>query len=315
VPVSEFELAKGVHKDKAAQFFSHNEFLSITEHTIGSLGKEHTALAAPIEGALDAIRETQRARNQMLAVSPAGLKTLKAFNDEDPLPKTLVRCAAQVRWALKPDLPPSQRFDVNEGMVYVLQLLVARRHEFAEVNDLVERLVIRMGGRGESTALSPSDQILLWEILAEDAAALVSQPRPRLPVDQKRARSLKTRTRTGLPKALKNEVLRRQGFRCAFPNCRVPLGEDGIAEIAHIRSTSPAGPRYDPSLSQESADSPANLIALCPTHHRMIDASPNRYLKELPKWLRLAEKFAVTGVIGGSSLFTLLRLILDLVGK
>jgi len=145
VPVTDLELEYGLHKDRASQFFSHNEFFSVTERAVSQLGKEHIVLSAAFEGAIDSVREAQRARNKMLSVSPTGLSTFGSFSEEDPLPKSFVRCAAQVRWAIVPGLPASQRFDVNEGMVYSLQLITARRNEAPEVNDLFERLAVRMG--------------------------------------------------------------------------------------------------------------------------------------------------------------------------
>ncbi len=164
VPVSDIELTFGLHKDGALQFFSHNDFLSITSGVTGPIGKEHIVQSAADEGALNSIREAQRARNKLLSVTPAGARQLQRYGQADPLPKAFVRCAAQTRWALVSYLPQSDRFDVNEGMLYALQLLVARRREDPAVNHLLERVVVRMGGRGEAVELDANDQLLLWEI-------------------------------------------------------------------------------------------------------------------------------------------------------
>lgn len=44
-----------------------------------------------------------------------------------------------------------------------------------------------------------------------------------------------------------------------------------MGEIAHIRSPSSDGPRFDPSYDDELLNSFENLLVLCPTHHRLVD--------------------------------------------
>ena len=61
-----------------------------------------------------------------------------------------------------------------------------------------------------------------------------------------------------------------QARACAYPGCGAPLVfEDRgvtttVAEIAHIRSASPGGPRHDPSYNGD-LDGPENLLLLCGT--------------------------------------------------
>jgi hypothetical protein len=315
VPVSEVELDSGLHKDKASQFYSHNDFVSVVSRVTGPIGKEHTARDAAIEGALDSLREAQRARNKILSVAPTGSIQFQPYDGPDPLPKSFVRCAAQTRWALTDGLPDSHRFDVNEGLVYALQLLVARRQEASEVNDLLERVVVQMGGRGQSTALDSQSQMLLWEILAADAAALI------LPRTDKRSNRISkkssathrsARQSSGqLAQALNREALKRAGFKCAYPGCGVPLGENGIGQIASIRSVVPGAPRYDPSLTRKDAASLDNLIVLCPTHHRVVDADPQGHpAKIMTEWTN--RKSGPVAGFSSDNLFTIISLILKL---
>jgi len=77
----------------------------------------------------------------------------------------------------------------------------------------------------------------------------------------------------------------RAGNQCAWSDCTQSLtavagdAEAGvlksqgmvIGEEAHIRSSKPDGPRYDPSFPTELIDAYENLILLCPTHHTVID--------------------------------------------
>jgi len=146
VPVSALELEFGIHKDRALQFFSHNKFLNIDTDKTGSIGNEYQTINPEIEGALDAVREAQRYRNKYLAISPSGSRSVSAYEGPDVLPKGLSRCAAQVRWARESNHNTGHRFDLNEGLIYILQLLTARRNEATEVDDLLQRVAVRMGG-------------------------------------------------------------------------------------------------------------------------------------------------------------------------
>lgn len=68
--------------------------------------------------------------------------------------------------------------------------------------------------------------------------------------------------------------------RCTHPGCTQEMVlENGIVvgEICHITASSRKGPRYDPKLTAEERDSFANLILLCPTHHKMADDDVSRY--------------------------------------
>ena len=72
---------------------------------------------------------------------------------------------------------------------------------------------------------------------------------------------------------------------CCFPGCNERLVREAnnqdqsavIGEIAHIEAESDAGPRANPSLSDQQRNAYANLILLCPTHHRTADALPSTY--------------------------------------
>lgn len=80
--------------------------------------------------------------------------------------------------------------------------------------------------------------------------------------------------------AVVRQVLLRSGNRCAFPSCRRLLAEpDGstAADIAHIVADAGTGPRADPGLTRAQRDSAANLLVLCPVHHRHFDSEPDRW--------------------------------------
>jgi hypothetical protein len=80
--------------------------------------------------------------------------------------------------------------------------------------------------------------------------------------------------------------------RCSHPGCAQEMvTERGVVvgEICHITASSPKGPRYDPKLTDDERDSFANLILLCPTHHKLADDDKARYT---PALLRDLKKMA-----------------------
>jgi hypothetical protein len=50
-----------------------------------------------------------------------------------------------------------------------------------------------------------------------------------------------------------------------------------IGQIAHIEANSDSGPRPNPRLSDQERNAYPNLILLCPTHHRLVDAQESTY--------------------------------------
>jgi hypothetical protein len=72
---------------------------------------------------------------------------------------------------------------------------------------------------------------------------------------------------------------------CAFPGCEEAIAQriDGklivVAQIAHIRSEEPGGPRHDPAYAQPNGFE--NLLLACGKHHKLIDDYPADYPVEL----------------------------------
>jgi hypothetical protein len=81
-----------------------------------------------------------------------------------------------------------------------------------------------------------------------------------------------------------------QAKECAYPDCHTALiYEDRgqktvVAEIAHIRSEAPGGPRHDPAYGGD-LDGPDNLLLLCGVHHKPVDRHDATYsVEELEAW-------------------------------
>lgn len=53
------------------------------------------------------------------------------------------------------------------------------------------------------------------------------------------------------------------------------------AEICHIRSQRPRGPRHDPSQTPEERNSAANLLLMCGRHHKIIDTEVRKYTADV----------------------------------
>lgn len=93
-----------------------------------------------------------------------------------------------------------------------------------------------------------------------------------------------------------------QAEQCAFPGCRTPLVYEDrgrktvVAEIAHIRSEAPGGPRHHPEFVGD-LDGPDNLLLLCGVHHKPVDRHDAIYsVDELEAWKKAQAEGADGGV-------------------
>lgn len=79
--------------------------------------------------------------------------------------------------------------------------------------------------------------------------------------------------------------------RCAYPECPEPLvfKDRGrltvVAQVAHIRSEMPNGPRHEPNYDPALLNSFENLLLLCGKHHPAVDQHESVYIvEELEEW-------------------------------
>lgn len=87
----------------------------------------------------------------------------------------------------------------------------------------------------------------------------------------------------GMALATIKRLFAKSSNQCAFPECNAPIIVNGIVvgEICHIKARRKNGPRYDATLSAADRDSYGNLLLLCETCHKLIDADPGRYSSEV----------------------------------
>lgn len=92
--------------------------------------------------------------------------------------------------------------------------------------------------------------------------------------------------------AIQRLLCAKYGNFCAYPDCTQGLivkrgsEERFFGEIAHIISSQPNGPRYDPTFDPELIDTELNLLVMCERHHREIDTFVEQWPVEKLRQLR-----------------------------
>ena len=119
------------------------------------------------------------------------------------------------------------------------------------------------------------------------------------------------------PMRVKRKLAASVGYRCSRPDCRAstagpcdsdaPAVNEGVA--AHITAAAPAGPRYDPSLTNQQRASYENGIWLCQNCAVLIDRDIDRFpVTVLRRWKKAAEdrasrELGVPNVAGAGGLY------------
>jgi hypothetical protein len=166
VPITLLELRANVHKSGAPRFFDKNFFYDL-------LGKSQS-LGIPLAGtrvmrdeARQALEYVQKTRNEFLSICANGTGGLSDYRGTDPMPKALLRSAAQ----LVTDVADGEWYDTRSGLEFIYEILLARRSDAPELQELFNKISVRRGGRGRQSSLTSRDQLLLSELLFDKAAA------------------------------------------------------------------------------------------------------------------------------------------------
>jgi tetratricopeptide (TPR) repeat protein len=96
------------------------------------------------------------------------------------------------------------------------------------------------------------------------------------------------------------------GNQCAHPACTNSVIAPGdkiseplvVAQICHIYAASVDGPRGRRDLTNQQKNSPANLLLLCPTHHRIVDGQFETYPADLLKAWKQRHEARIRGFPG-----------------
>lgn len=262
VTITEFELHANIHKSGARSFFSKNFFYDL-------MAREET-LGIPLAGTRtmkdeyrQALEYVQKIRNEYLAIAANGTGGLGEFRGVDPMPKALLRAAAQ----LNTDAVDGEWYDTRLGLELMFSILRDRRADGPMFKKLFDRVSVRRGGRGLKTSLSPNDQLLLTEILFDVAATGETEEvvtwearlsgAPDLPNDEK---ALATSIKRLVPDAQligtrRGSVIMRFRSSASGYNVLVELQEFGVlAKMLNVESARLTRVDADPLRYQEAGE-------------------------------------------------------------
>lgn len=165
VPVTALELMTNIHKSGARSFFDKNFFYDLAANK-ETLGIPTAGTRILRDERRQAIEFVQKVRNEYLAVSANSTGGLKAYAGSDPMPKALLRSAAQ----LVPNVAEGEWYDTRLGLELMSGLLSDRRTQSPDYKRLFDKISVRRGGRGVREPLSDEDQLLLAEVLFDEVA-------------------------------------------------------------------------------------------------------------------------------------------------
>jgi hypothetical protein len=113
IPITTFELEFNVHKSGVRRFFTRNIFLNLrTDERFPIL---EPASDKQVEEELrHALEYVQGIRNKFLSVAANGYGGIPSHQGTDPLPKSLMRTAAQV----DPNVEPGRWYDTRGGLEF-----------------------------------------------------------------------------------------------------------------------------------------------------------------------------------------------------
>jgi hypothetical protein len=171
IPVTSLELQANVHKSGARSFFDRNFFYDLGAKTVSlSIPTAGTSLIR--DDHRQALEYVQKLRNEYLSISANGIGGLNEFSGSDPIPKALLRSAAQ----LVPDVPEGEWYDTRLGLEFMHKILIDRRTEHDAFKMLFDKISVRRGGRGRGENLTAFDQLLLAEMLFDKASEAQTEP-------------------------------------------------------------------------------------------------------------------------------------------
>lgn len=160
VPITQFELQANVHKSGARRFFTRNVYFDLLNEK-QTLGIEGAGTLSIDDDHRYALEYVQKIRNEFLSVSANGTGGLRDYAGSDPMPKALLRVAAQ---QLK-DVPVGAWYDTRLGLEDIYRKLGNLQETDSLFKDTYKTVSIRRGGRGKPASLSALDQLVLAEIL------------------------------------------------------------------------------------------------------------------------------------------------------
>jgi len=170
VVATPFELGANIHKSGARRFFDRNAYLELAAKDDVKIGLEGAGRMEVSDELRQAIELVQKTRNRFLSVAANGAGGIPDHVSHDPLPKELMRAAAQI----VEDAEDGQWYDTRLGLESLHQMLVNERIKDRRVAKLFDsKISVLRGGRGRANVkLSDEDQLLLAELFFDQCYSL-----------------------------------------------------------------------------------------------------------------------------------------------
>ena len=173
LPVTKEELYFGIHKSKAANFFSENKFKCLLSDVV------YEGIDGANEKKLDnelikqVLEFCQGNRHAFLANTIHGDSKLLEWTDHenedlDVIPKALMRHSAMVSDEAVSQPGGDEKYDLQVGLEHIYSKVYSRRHENDRFKELFDWLSVRRlarGDKGKVASLSQLSHLFLSEVL------------------------------------------------------------------------------------------------------------------------------------------------------
>ncbi|MGF6571121.1 putative nucleotidyltransferase [Paraburkholderia sp. GAS333] len=169
VAATEIEIKADLHKQGISKFFSENSFQNLLDggKTKGVVGAGSVAELNHLIG--ECFKYAQTQRNKYLGVSADGTETLESYDEADPVPKATMRFAAMARQLGKASKEEGAETDVRRGLDFLAYHLYGLEDVNDEYQKLQTKVSIRSGARGTPTSVTSFEQLLLAELVFDEA--------------------------------------------------------------------------------------------------------------------------------------------------
>jgi hypothetical protein len=166
VVVTEFEVLSNIHKSGARNFFDANFFLDLRSNSMQMSLLPNAGERDVSDASRQAFEYCQKIRSEYLSAAANKVGGIPVYAGASPLQKTLMRSAAQIA----PVDREGQWYDTRLGLEHMRSILKNAKNRSPELAALDKKVSIRCGGNGTRGNLSADDQLLLAELLFDEAS-------------------------------------------------------------------------------------------------------------------------------------------------
>ena len=175
VLATSYELYHGIHKGNDPIIFLSPQFIDLTAKSKDKYKRipltDHIDAKFYIDfiECISIIKYTQSVRNHYLRISANKTRPISlTYDGPEIFPKEVLRHAAMYQFFDgKCDI--ADRTDLNQGLEYMLNLMISIKNDDQNYNKLHEKILRRASPRGKKPQITPDDYLLIWEILFDRA--------------------------------------------------------------------------------------------------------------------------------------------------